>query len=62
MNYDKAATLKDIAKAVGVDVSTVSRALNGSPMVRPKLKKTIEDTTFPTSLHCQGNPFFNVIK
>lgn len=36
-------TLKDLAKALNVSVTTVSKALNGHPDISPKRKKEIQD-------------------
>ena len=36
-------TIKDIAKACGVGVSTVSRAINNHPDINPETRKKIMD-------------------
>ena len=37
----KKTTIKDIAKALNTNISTVSRALNDSPLISPKTKKEV---------------------
>lgn len=39
----KAATIKDIAKAIGVSISTVSRALQDKPEISEETKKVVRD-------------------
>lgn len=43
MKHDQAPTIDDIAKAAGVSTATVSRVLNTPDVVRPKLRKRVED-------------------
>ena len=43
----KAATIKDIAKSIGVSVSTVSRALKDKPEISEETKALVR-TTAPT--------------
>jgi LacI family transcriptional regulator len=40
----KAATIKDIAKAIGVSVSTVSRALQDKPEISEETKILVRET------------------
>ena len=40
----KAATIKDIAKAIGVSVSTVSRALQDKPEISDETKTLVRET------------------
>jgi DNA-binding LacI/PurR family transcriptional regulator len=40
----KAATIKDVAKALGVSVSTVSRVMNGQDRVSSEMRKKVTDT------------------
>ncbi len=39
-------SIKEIAKIAGVDVSTVSSALNDSPRVKPETKEKIKQLAF----------------
>ena len=43
MEPDQAPTIDDIAKAAGVSTATVSRVLNTPNIVRPALRKRVED-------------------
>ncbi len=43
MKSDQAPTIDDIAKAAGVSTATVSRVLNTPDVVRPALRKRVED-------------------
>lgn len=43
MKHDQAPTIDDIAKAAGVSTATVSRVLNTPDVVRPNLRKRVED-------------------
>lgn len=43
MSSDQAPTIDDIAKAAGVSTATVSRVLNTPDVVRPTLRKRVED-------------------
>ena len=43
-HYEKAATIKDIAKAIGVSVSTVSRALQDKPEISEETKILVRET------------------
>jgi LacI family transcriptional regulator len=47
-------TLKDIAKQLGITVSTVSRALKGYPDISPETKKTVLELA--EKLHYRPNP------
>ena len=44
MDMKKAATIKDVAKALGVSVSTVSRVMNGQDRVSNEMRKKVSDT------------------
>ena len=46
-------TIKDIAKVAGVSHTTVSRALNDSPLIKPETKKKI--AAIAESLHYVPN-------
>ena len=42
----KAATIKDIAKAIGVSISTVSRALQDKPEISDETKNLVRERKF----------------
>jgi LacI family transcriptional regulator len=43
-NMKKAATIKDVAKALGISVSTVSRVMNGQNRVSSEMRRKVVET------------------
>jgi LacI family transcriptional regulator/LacI family repressor for deo operon, udp, cdd, tsx, nupC, and nupG len=43
MPYARRVSIKDVAKVAGVSYSTVSRALNDNPVIRPEVRQRVQD-------------------